>query len=176
MSKIRSNDLRTIKGATAIKSQFKDITDPTVIGPGIWYSFHSKAFRASNRQLQLEVIAYIRDIINFFPCPVCKGHAEKYLVDHPPEQYVDVMIDNMNLGVFVYSWLFHNSVSARIGKPIMSWDTAFDLYNITEEKKGMCSKACLMAGTEKASSEGSITIPTIKSNRKNFIKSQNLYT
>lgn len=44
----------------------------------------------------------------------------------------------------------------------MSWDTAFDLYNVTEEKKGMCSKACLMAGAEKTASGGSITIPTIR--------------
>lgn len=161
MSRVSSNDLRAIKGATAVKSQFKDITDPAYFGPGIWYIFHSKSFRANNRQLQLETIAYIRDIINILPCPSCKQHAQKYLLEHPPEQYLDVMIDNMNIGIFLWCFLFHNAVNARIGKPIMSWDTAFDLYNITEEKKGMCSKACLMAEAEKTSG-GSITIPTIK--------------
>lgn len=172
---LRSSDLRNERGATAVKSQFKDITDPTFIGPGIWFEIHSKTFRANTRNLQIEVIREIKDIINNFPCENCKAHAQQYLKNHPPEEYIDIYVDNMNLGLFVYCWRFHNSVNARLNKPIMSWDTAFDLYNVTEEKKGMCSKSCMNATGGNGS--GNISIPDINKDRKiGFTPIRDLYT
>jgi hypothetical protein len=171
---INSSILRNERGATAVKSQFKDNTDPAYVGPGIWFRLHSKSFQANTSNLQIEMIKDIRDTCNNFPCHVCREHAQKYIKDHPPEEYLDVHVDGMNIGIFVWMWIFHNSVNARINKPIMSWDTAFDLYNITEEKKGMCSKSCMnAAGGENV---GGIKIPEVnKGNVKNFTLMKDLY-
>lgn len=173
---IRANDLRADKRANAVKSQFKDNTDPAYVGPGIWFQLHSRSFRANDRDKQLEMIGEIRDICNGFPCHVCSDHCRKYIQEHPPEEYLDIYVDNMNLGIFVWVYLFHNAVNARINKPIMSWDTAFDLYNITEEKKDMCSKSCLAAAGNTIKSDGTITIPQVRqTTRKNFTLLKDLY-
>lgn len=187
---IRSNDLRAIKGATAVKSQYKDNTDPAYIGSGYWIYLHSKSMRATTKNLQLEMIRDIRDICDNFPCHTCREHAQAYLKLHPPEEYLGVQVDGMNIGIFVWVWLFHNSVNARINKPIMSWDTAFDLYNITEDKKEMCGIACLSAGMNNVSVNNgnkgiiipnvqqnkSIVIPNIQQNTvRNFTPLRNLY-
>jgi hypothetical protein len=63
------------------------------------------------------------------------------------EEYLNVLVEindkKMSLGLFVWSWKFHNAVNARIKKPLMSWDTAYNLYSETESL--VCTKNCLEA-------------------------------
>ena len=144
---ITLKQLENEPGAIALMSDFRDNTDPKYIGPGTWDVIHRKSFKATNKSDQLRFIEFIKDVCYGFPCTVCKGHCTEYIKNHPPEEYLDVLVDikgeKIALGMFIWGWKFHNSVNARTKKPIMSWDTAYNLYSQVESL--VCSKNCLAA-------------------------------
>ncbi len=144
---ILEGDLRKEPKATANFLQFKDRTDPKYIGPGEWNRLHSKSFKATTHNEQLKFIEYVKEVRDTFPCPVCKNHFTEYLKNHPIEEYLNVYVDvngeKKQLGLFVWTWKFHNAVNARLNKPIMSWDTCYNLYSETESM--ICSKHCSQA-------------------------------
>lgn len=139
----------TIKDPTArgILANFKDHTDPVYIGPGTWNVIHRIAFKSRTREEQLNFIQLMKDICYGFPCSLCKGHCTEYIKNHPMEEYIDTTLEvkgeKIVMGMFVWTWKFHNAVNARIKKPIMSWDTAYNLYSDSESL--VCSKNCLQA-------------------------------
>jgi hypothetical protein len=145
---IQIKDLLSEPGATGILSDYKDHTDPKYIGPGTWNVLHKRAFKARTHEQQLEFIEFMKDICYGFPCFVCKGHCTEHIKNHPMEEYLDVLVDingeRIPLGLFIWTWKFHNAVNARINKPIMSWETAYNLYS--ESEPLVCSKNCLEAG------------------------------
>lgn len=137
-------------GATGLLSDYKDHTDPKYIGPGTWNVIHRRAFKARNHTQGIEFIEFMKDVCHGFPCLVCKGHCTEYIINHPIEDYLDTMVDfngdRIQLGLFVWTWKFHNAVNARIKKPSMSWYTAYNLYSDTESL--VCSKNCLEAADD----------------------------
>ena len=145
-------DLISETGATAILSDYKDTTDPKYIGPGTWDVIHRRAFKAQTREQQIAFISFMKDICYGFPCSVCRGHCTEHIKNHPMEEYLGILINieskQIALGMFVWSWKFHNAVNARIGKPIMSWETAYNLY--VDGESPVCSKNCLAAGDKSA--------------------------
>lgn len=155
--------------ATAVLSQFKDNTDPKYIGPGTWFYIHKTARKAVTHAAQLEFIKTMNAICSEFPCTVCRGHCSLYIKNHPMEEYLDTVVEingeKLLLGMFVWSWKFHNAVNARTKKPLMSWDTAFNLYS--EKESLVCSKECLSAGapvdgTEHSAPPARAVIPPVK--------------
>ena len=42
--------------------------------------------------------------------------------------------------MFKWSWKFHNSVNSRIGKPVLDWDTTYNLYS--DPGVMVCTKSC----------------------------------
>lgn len=134
-------------GASGILSDYKDYTDPKYTGPGTWNVIHRTAFNAQTHDQQLEFIKLMKLICNGFPCKICKGHCTEYIATHPMEEYLDVVIEiegkKLPLGLFIWSWKFHNAVNARLSKPIMTWDTAYNLFSDTENL--VCSKHCMEA-------------------------------
>lgn len=144
---INIKDLVGEPGAVGVLSDYKDHTDPKYIGPGTWNSIHRYAYKAKSRSQQEGFINFMVEICQGFPCTVCRGHCTEYIKNHPMEEYLDVLVEingeKMALGLFVWSWKFHNAVNARIKKPLMSWDTAYNLYSETESL--VCSKNCLEA-------------------------------
>ena len=144
---ISNKDLLGEPGAVGISSDYKDHTDPKYIGPGTWNLIHRHAFKARTHEQQLIFIEYMKETCYGFPCTVCKGHCTEYIKNHPMEDYLDVPFEingeKHPLGLFVWSWKFHNAVNTRIGKISMSWDTAYNLYSETESL--VCSKSCLEA-------------------------------
>ena len=142
-------DLENEKDAKGILSDYKDHTDPKYVGPGTWNVIHRRAYNATTTKLQIIFIEFMKDICYGFPCVVCKDHCTEYIKNHPMEEYTGVSI-NINgkpvlLGLFIWTWKFHNAVNARLKKPIMSWNTAYNLYSTTEVL--VCSKNCLEAET-----------------------------
>lgn len=135
-------------GATATIGQFKDHTDPKYVGPGTWNVIHRLSFKARTPEQQRRFIDEMKEICYGFPCNVCMGHCTEYIKNHPIEDYLGTLVDingeKMALGIFVWTWKFHNAVNKRISKPIMSWDTAYNLYSDSENL--ICSKNCLEAG------------------------------
>lgn len=140
-------DLTSEPGATGIAGDYQDRTDPKYVGPGTWDVIHRRSFKARTRKTQLEFIILMKDICDGFPCHVCRGHCKEYIKNHPLEEYLEVMIDingkRLALGLFVWSWKFHNSVNTRLKKPIMSWETAYNIYS--DKENLVCSKNCLEA-------------------------------
>ena len=107
--------------------------DPIYIGPGIWYIIHSQAlsdlYHEENKE---EYVLLINSIADNFPCDLCKIHFKQYIKEHPIEDYFNIKltdIDNSdNIGLFYWSWKYHNSVNTRLGKDILSFNTALSIY------------------------------------------------
>ena len=128
----------------ATQEQFKDHTNPEYVGPGTWNSIHRLAFLATTKEKQDCFVKTMKEICDGFPCLNCRYHCSEYITNHPMEEYKDKMVDingeKQPLGLFLWSWKFHNAVNARLNKPIMSWDTAYNLYS--DNNNLVCSKSC----------------------------------
>lgn len=114
----------------------KNITDSTVFGPGMWYSIHSSAIFMDESCF----IKYIKTLIPKIPCMICREHAEKYLQNHPIEQYIGIKNESQQLiGMFKWTWIFHNDVNYRLKKNIINYNTAYSMYANNSE---VCSLTC----------------------------------
>lgn len=141
-------------------------TNPTFVGPGTWNVIHTLAFKAKTKPQQQDFIKTLKIIIDYFPCEKCRGHAQDYLKNHPVEDY-----QNDNLGMFIWTWKFHNAVNFRTNPPKMqmSWELAYHLYaqlcgedktqtnniNNNDNKKNdaTCSKECSASDSPPTSSQ-----------------------
>jgi hypothetical protein len=101
---------------------------PEYLGPGTWWVWHTQAVYAKTYEERIEVVHLIENTLNHFFCENCKKHGLKYLKEHPLE---DVL--NLDLGLFKWTVDFHNSGNKFLGKPILSFDEAKQLY-LGEEK------------------------------------------
>lgn len=117
----------------------KSIHDPTYVGPGLWIGIHRATIDLSPQ----ESTKYIRGLQAKFPCEHCQKHFGDYLETNPPERYHHLVVSYKNqkfsLGMFFWSWQFHNLVNQRLGKTTMSWDTACEIF--LEDKKN-CDNSC----------------------------------
>ena len=160
---ISVKDLMSEPGATGLLSDYKDNTDPKYIGPGTWSAIHKYAYKARTHERQLAFIEFMKDICYGFPCAVCKTHCTEYIKNHPMEDFLDIFVDingeKIMLGMFVWSWKFHNTVNVRIKNPIMSWDTAYNLYSDIEPL--VCSKNCLAAEDNQPRENNMITTSSV---------------
>ena len=82
---------------------------PPVWGPVFWRTLHILTI-TTHLALAPEVIT---TLCMALPCPSCSSHASAYLKTHPINSNSrDELID--------WGITFHNSVNARLGKPILS--------------------------------------------------------
>lgn len=141
---IFTKDLIEEPGTTGTRSDYREHTDPEYIGPGTWNLLHRISFKARSHEQQVNFIKFMREVCDSFPCPTCGRHCIEYINNHPMEDYLDVLVDIDNerllLGLFVWTWKFHNAVNARLKKPIMSWNTAYSIYS--QEEPSVCSRKC----------------------------------
>jgi hypothetical protein len=154
MTEIDKKKLQNLINVPWIKKSGVDITDPKYIGPGIWMLLHQKGSKANTKEKQKEFIQFVKDVYENFPCNFCRGHFKVYIQEHPLEKYLNVYLVGENgkkimIGMFLWSWKFHNAVNHRLQKPMMNWDTAYEMYYVlpTTEKK-ICSKECTEAAGE----------------------------
>lgn len=117
------------------------LSDPTKFGPLMWYLIH-------NMSLQLDQDTFIRVlpiIIELIPCPNCRNHAKEYLSTNSLDLYKDIHNeDNGELvGMFKWTWKFHNDVNIRLNKPLVDFDVAYKMYNHNDRKdKDELVEAC----------------------------------
>lgn len=109
--------------------------DPKYIGPGVWFSLHLLALNSNTDQSKEYFRNYLGSVIKNFWCHKCRVHATRYVTNNPIEDF-----DGLTHGYFTYTWKFHNDVNKRLGKKLMDWQTAFDLY--TNKLKGVCTHEC----------------------------------
>ena len=116
-------------------------TNPAVTGPGLWFFLHLKAYHATTEDNALELINDLWLLAKKHPCIVCRKHMGIYLNKHPPRDHIEY-IDNTgrNVGIFRYTWLFHNFVNQHLKKPIMSFDDAISQFEINEDVP--CTEGC----------------------------------
>ena len=120
--------------------------DSNVWGPGMWFNIHMEALAISKqsscskaKSMIDNYIEYLNRILPELPCDVCKNHATNYIKENSPEEYRDVKDEEGNyIGMFLWTWIFHNAVSTRLNKPTLSLETAKNIY----EDGGICTDDC----------------------------------
>lgn len=165
VSKVTENNNYLIidKSATATIENFQNRTKPSYMGPGTWDVIHKKAFKAWSKEDQMDFCVFMREVCTEFNCLECRGHCEKYIEMHPPENLIGKLITHngkqLPLSMFAWTWKFHNAVSARIGngKPIMKWETAYDIYSTNEISE--CSEECKAAAHDDEKSREILEVP-----------------
>jgi len=119
----------------------KKLVDPKSFGPGAWLIIHILAYNAKRDEAKRDFEAAMHKICSGLKCKNCKVHCGEYLKNHPIRDYWHVKNKNgVDIGMFKWSWTFHNAVNQRLGKEIMDFDTAYHLYS--EDSDMVCTKDC----------------------------------
>lgn len=117
------------------------ITDPAIIGPGAWYIIHLKAKFAVTKSKKDDFIEFMDILSVEFPCKKCRNHIRKYIDSHPIKDFYNLKNnDGEEIGMFKWSWMFHNAVNTRLGKPYVDWDTAWNMYD--SDDNHVCNQSC----------------------------------
>lgn len=90
---------------------------PEVFGPYFWGALHTACLGSRDPEA-------LRNFVNSYPlvlpCGACRFHFEKVLAENPlPESDNPIVL-------FEWSVLVHNIVNAKIGKPTITPEAAFD--------------------------------------------------
>lgn len=143
-----ASEVERLAGSLAIGqlTDYRDVSDPTYVGPGTWNTIHRLAYAATTLDLQNDFVTTMEEICRTFPCPHCQGHCKQYMIDNPIRKFIGlpVMVNGgeQELGMFLWTFLFHNAVTARVGKnKMMAWETALALYSKVADPNE-CSKVC----------------------------------
>lgn len=138
------------------KNQALDkITDPSSWGVGCWYSIHTYAMNAKTDDTKKAFMDYMKIICTNIKCENCRGHATEYLEKHPIKDFHNIKNEHgEDIGMFKWTYLFHNAVNSRLGKPQMLWETAYSMYSPTSP---VCVQGC---GEDKKDSPVGVTAST----------------
>ena len=118
----------------------KSITNPKYIGPGVWYDMHILGKNAIAPASKKLFIDYMNVLAKTFSCMECRTHIIAYMKINPFKPYLTVKNEEgVEVGLFKWSWLFHNVVNRRIRHPEVSWEKAYSLYYSDE---GVCMSNC----------------------------------
>ncbi len=117
------------------------LADPRIFGPGSWFDIHVYAAEATTPERKRAFMDFMRLLAPKLKCKTCKDHAIVYLRDHPMENYL-----TEEHGLFKWSWIFHNTVNRRLGKPEVDWTSALKLF--VESDSGVCVQDCGDDGKE----------------------------
>ena len=111
------------------KKEKKKGNDPSVFGPPLWFSLHNaSAFypeKASpiHAERMKHVIIGIPVLIT---CETCKEHATNYIEQHK-HHLMDICKTKKELFKFFVD--FHNFVNQRLGKRVIGYKEAHNLYH-----------------------------------------------
>src|SRR5665647_3400175 len=99
------------------------LSDPKIIGSGIWYTIHIKAKKAIDDESKKEFMRDMYMHYNEFPCEKCRSHIQEYMDTHPFDPFYNKTNENgREIGMFKWSWMFHNAVNTRLRKPYLDWN------------------------------------------------------
>ena len=127
------------------KQMAKFPSDSTIWGPGVWWIIHTLALQSNDQESIRKYIEIIEYILPRLPCMTCRNHAIEYLRNNRPEKYINFRDDSGELmGMFKWSWEFHNTVNDRLNKfpvgenPFSDYYVAKNLYDEDE----FCTDDC----------------------------------
>lgn len=116
------------------------LSDPRIIGPGIWIHIHIKAKNATTPEKKEEFMNDMYMYYNEFPCLNCRKHIREYMDEHPFSPFIELKNNKgREIGMFKWSWMFHNAVNIRLYKPYLNWENACIMYNIDEDEIIPCT-------------------------------------
>ena len=117
----------------------KQISNPATFGPGIWYVIHLKAKNAKDESAKIQFKNFLEDVIQNLPCSTCQQHATTYYQSNPLKDYWYVKENGEEIGLFKWTWNFHNTVNNRLKKPYVNWENAKMLF---DTESGVCTSDC----------------------------------
>lgn len=115
------------------------ISNPASFGPGIWYCIHRMARDATTNDKKVKFKEFIENMIQNLPCQTCVDHATTYYKSRPLDQFWNMKENGDDIGLFRWSWEFHNTVNQRLKKPIVNWENAKKLFS---QEDGVCTSDC----------------------------------
>ena len=108
-------------------------SDPVKVGPGIWFTLHTNAVKATTDPLKLAFDAYVSALCDSFKCKKCQQHFRKFIDTHPLVNYWDIRdISGRDIGFFQWTWELHNEVNKFLGKYQPSLQEAYDFFSDSE--------------------------------------------
>ena len=114
-------------------------SNPSTLG-AIWFTIHILAKHADTPERKSQFIDYMHLLSVEFPCGKCRTHIQEYLRDHPFEPFMNMINEKgEDVGMFKWSWMFHNTVNLRLHKPFVDWDTAWEMFDTGREVCTNCS-------------------------------------
>jgi len=117
----------------------KKISNPASFGPGIWYCIHRMARDANTEEAKQKFKEFIENIIVNLPCTSCIEHATSYYKARPLASFWSIKENGKDVGIFRWTWEFHNTVNARLNKALISWENAKRLFS---DEDGVCTSDC----------------------------------
>lgn len=119
---------------------FSKFTDPKVFGPGVWFLIHTCAKESITEDKKRFFVSLLQLIERNLGCEKCKLHMSEYMKNNPINPYWNLINEKKEqIGMFNWSWKFHNSVNSKLSRPILDWETAYSMYY---ETPSICSKGC----------------------------------
>jgi hypothetical protein len=118
-------------------------SDPTKIGPGIWFKIHIDAKSAVTDLLKQAFIVNINALCDNFKCKKCQPHFRKFIDTHPLKDYWNIKNSNgADIGFFKWSWELHNQVNKFLDKYQPTLEEAYAFYSDSE------AGACFNCGAD----------------------------
>jgi hypothetical protein len=118
----------------------KPLFDPKVDGRGIWHIYNIKAIQATTDVLKVRFFEEMTWLSLNYPCEKCRNHMQGYIKDNPFNRYTDVSWNGKDIGCFKWIHGLHNSVNKKLNKPIMSFESAYNIFDPTNIKP--CESGC----------------------------------
>lgn len=109
---------------------------PEKFGPGTWFTMHTFAKMCDRQKKERQhFISFLNNVIRKLPCKVCRKHSNLYINEHPLKDDEEV---------FMWTWKFHNNVNERLGKRVVPYEEANEMFAnaeiIIEDGEKTCSK------------------------------------
>ena len=118
------------------------LQQPTSFGPGLWFAIHTTAKNAVSEDMKKNFILWIQNTVDSIKCANCRSHATEYVRTHPIEPYFNILDEEtgLDVGIFIWTWIFHNAVNTRVGKSFLSKETAMSFFY--DDEFSVCNENC----------------------------------
>lgn len=113
-----------------------------VVCPGIWFQLHILGLkcRDGNKRKRKLFEETIEDHRNDFFCIHCRKHLDLLCKKIPLSSFSGTYDENgRDIGLFKWTWLIHNKVNRRLGKPTMAFNVALKMFSELLDNEGSCS-------------------------------------
>lgn len=98
-----------------------------------WTIIHTKAKECITTEKKNEFVNFMKqDVAPKLPCYGCRVHCEQYVKDNDMTPYFNVYKviggKTYDIGIFEWTWKFHNNVNTKLYRKEFSFDDAFNKY------------------------------------------------